>query len=150
MELTKAIVNLSDKKLNITQNDPSVRVIADHIRSTAFMIADGVMPSNEGRGYVLRRIIRRAIRHGHKLGIDKVFFYRLAPILALQTSDVYPELKKNLAIVEKTLKREEDRFLETLDQGMTILEESIANLTGSEIDVKLSLSFMILLVSLLT
>ena len=136
MELTKAIVNLSDKKLNITQSDPSVRVIADHIRSTAFMIADGVTPSNEGRGYVLRRIIRRAIRHGHKLGIDKVFFYRLAPILALQTSDIYPELKKNLAIVEKTLRREEDRFLETLDQGMTILEESIANLTGSEIDGK--------------
>ncbi len=136
MELTKAIVNLSDKKLNITQSDPSVRVIADHIRSTAFMIADGVTPSNEGRGYVLRRIIRRAIRHGHKLGIDKVFFYRLAPILALQTSDIYPELKKNLALVEKTLKREEDRFLETLDQGMTILEESIANLAGSEIDGK--------------
>ncbi len=136
MELTKAIVNLSDKKLNITQSDPSVRVIADHIRSTAFMIADGVMPSNEGRGYVLRRIIRRAIRHGHKLGIDKVFFYRLAPILALQTSDIYPELKKNLALVEKTLRREEDRFLETLDQGMTILEESIANLAGSEIDGK--------------
>jgi len=136
MELTKAIVNLSDKKLNITQSDPSVRVIADHIRSTAFMIADGVTPSNEGRGYVLRRIIRRAIRHGHKLGIDKVFFYRLAPILALQTSDIYPELKKNLAIVEKTLRREEDRFLETLDQGMTILEESIANLSGSEIDGK--------------
>ena len=136
MELTKAIVNLSDKKLNITQSDPSVRVIADHIRSTAFMIADGVTPSNEGRGYVLRRIIRRAIRHGHKLGIDKVFFYRLAPILALQTSDIYPELKKNLAIVEKTLRREEDRFLETLDQGITILEESIANLTGAEIDGK--------------
>ena len=136
MELTKAIVNLSDKKLNITQSEPSVRVIADHIRSTAFMITDGVMPSNEGRGYVLRRIIRRAIRHGHKLGIDKVFFYRLAPILALQTSDIYPELKKNLALVEKTLRREEDRFLETLDQGMTILEESIANLTGSEIDGK--------------
>jgi len=136
MELTKAIVNLSDKKLNITQSDPSVRVIADHIRSTAFMIADGVIPSNEGRGYVLRRIIRRAIRHGHKLGIDKVFFYRLAPILALQTSVIYPELKKNLALVEKTLKREEERFLETLDQGMIILEESIANLTGSEIDGK--------------
>ena len=136
MELTKAIVNLSDKKLNITQSDPSVRVIADHIRSTAFMIADGVMPSNEGRGYVLRRIIRRAIRHGHKLGIDKVFFYRLASILAIQTSDIYPELKKNLALVEKTLRREEDRFLETLDQGMTILEESIANLSDLEIDGK--------------
>jgi len=127
---------LSDTKLNINQSDPSVRVIADHIRSTAFMITDGVIPSNEGRGYVLRRIIRRAIRHGHKLGISKVFFYRLAPILSLQMDEVYPEIKKNLANVEKTLKREEERFLETLDQGMNILEESISNLKNKEIDGK--------------
>ena len=135
-ELTKAIVELSDSELNIDQTDPSVRVIADHIRSTAFMTADGVIPSNEGRGYVLRRIIRRAIRHGHRIGINKVFFYRLAPILALQMKEIYPELKKNLANVEKILKREEDRFLETLDQGMSILEESISKLTSSEIDGK--------------
>jgi alanyl-tRNA synthetase len=93
-----------------------------------------VIPSNEGRGYVLRRIIRRAIRHGHKIGIDKVFFYRLAPILALEMKDVYPELKKALANVEKVLKREEQRFAQTLDQGMGILEEAIANLKGSQID----------------
>jgi len=98
------------------------------------MIVDGVIPSNEGRGYVLRRIIRRAIRHGHKIGIDKVFFYRLAPVLALEMKDVYPELKKVLANVEKVLKREEERFAQTLDQGMGILEEAIANLKGSEID----------------
>ena len=135
-ELAKEIVKLSDSKLNIDQSDPSVRVIADHIRSTAFMIADGVLPSNEGRGYVLRRIIRRAIRHGHKIGISKVFFYRLAPILSLQMNEIYPELKKNLANVEKVLKREEERFLETLDQGMNILEESISNLKNKEIDGK--------------
>jgi len=135
-ELTKEIVKLSDAELNIDQINPSVRVIADHIRSTAFMIADGVLPSNEGRGYVLRRIIRRAIRHGHKIGITKVFFYRLAPILAIQMNEIYPELKKNLANVEKILKREEDRFLETLDQGMSILEESISKLSSTVIDGK--------------
>jgi alanyl-tRNA synthetase len=78
-----------------------VRVLADHIRSTAFMLVDGVIPSNEGRGYVLRRIIRRAIPHGHKIGINKVFFYRLAPVLALELKDAYPELKKVLPNVEK-------------------------------------------------
>jgi len=136
LDLSKEIVKLSDPKFNINQADPSVRVISDHIRSTAFMVADGVLPSNEGRGYVLRRIIRRAIRHGHKIGISKVFFYRLTPILAHQMKDVYPELKKNLANVEKVLKREEVRFLETLDQGMTILEESISNLKNKEINGK--------------
>jgi len=135
-ELTKEIVKLSASELNIDQTDSSVRVIADHIRSTAFMIADGVLPSNEGRGYVLRRIIRRAIRHGHQIGVNKIFFYRLAPILATQMNEIYPELKKNLANVEKVLKREEDRFLETLDQGMNILEESISKLTSSVIDGK--------------
>ena len=132
--LVKAVVDLTPKANGIKTDNASVRVIADHIRSTAFMIVDGVIPSNEGRGYVLRRIIRRAIRHGHKIGIDKVFFYRLAPVLALEMKDVYPELKKVLANVEKVLKREEERFAQTLDQGMGILEEAIANLKGSEID----------------
>ena len=132
--LTKAVVSLTPKANGIKTDNASVRVIADHIRSTAFMIVDGVIPSNEGRGYVLRRIIRRAIRHGHKIGIDKVFFYRLAPVLALETKDVYPELKKVLANVEKVLKREEERFAQTLDQGMGILEAAITNLKGSEID----------------
>ncbi len=134
--LTKAIVELTQKDSGIKQDNASVRVIADHIRSTAFMVADGVIPSNEGRGYVLRRIIRRAIRHGHKIGINKVFFYRLAPVLALEMKDAYPELKKNLAHVEKVLKREEQRFAQTLDQGMGILEEAINQLESSEIDGK--------------
>jgi alanyl-tRNA synthetase len=132
--LVKAIVDLTPSVNSIKQSDSSVRVIADHIRSTAFMIVDGVIPSNEGRGYVLRRIIRRAIRHGHKIGIDKVFFYRLAPVLALELNQVYPELKLALANVEKVLKREEERFAQTLDQGMGILEDAISNLKGSEID----------------
>ncbi len=132
--LTKAVVDLTPKENNVKVDNASVRVIADHIRSTAFMIVDGVIPSNEGRGYVLRRIIRRAIRHGHKIGINKVFFYRLAPVLALEVKNVYPELKKALANVEKVLKREEVRFAQTLDQGMGILEEAIVNLDGSEID----------------
>ena len=132
--LVKAVVDLTPKANGIKTDNASVRVIADHIRSTAFMIVDGVIPSNEGRGYVLRRIIRRAIRHGHKIGINKVFFYRLAPVLALEMKEVYPELKKALANVEKVLKREEQRFAQTLDQGMSILEAAIANLKGSQID----------------
>jgi len=132
--LTKSIVDLTPTDQSVKQENASVRVIADHIRSTAFMVVDGVIPSNEGRGYVLRRIIRRAIRHGHKIGIDKVFFYRLAPVLALEFKDAYPELKLALANVEKVLKREEERFAQTLDQGMGILEDAIANLTNSEID----------------
>ncbi|MBW5291364.1 MAG: Alanyl-tRNA synthetase [Candidatus Ruthia sp. Asou_11_S2] len=134
--LVKTIVNLTPKSNNIKNDNASVRVIADHIRSTAFMIVDGVIPSNEGRGYVLRRIIRRGIRHGHKMGIDKVFFYRLAPVLALEFKDAYPELKQALPKVEKILKREEQRFAQTLDQGMNLLEEAIPNLKGSEIDGK--------------
>ncbi len=132
--LIKAVVDLTPKTHGIKEDDASVRVIADHIRSTAFMIVDGVIPSNEGRGYVLRRIIRRAIRHGHKIGINKVFFYRLAPVLALEFKDVYPELKKALANVEKILKKEEKRFVQTLDQGMGILEEAIAGLKGNKLD----------------
>ncbi len=134
--LTKAIVELTQEDSSIKQDNASVRVIADHIRSTAFMIVDGVIPSNEGRGYVLRRIIRRAIRHGHKIDINKVFFYRLAPVLTLELKDAYPELKKNLANVEKVLKREEQRFVQTLNQGMGVLAEAIAKLKGHEIDGK--------------
>ncbi|MBA5249341.1 MAG: alanine--tRNA ligase, partial [Gammaproteobacteria bacterium] len=134
--LTKAVVALTPKNMGIKQDNASVRVIADHIRSTAFMIVDGVIPSNEGRGYVLRRIIRRAIRHGHKMGINQVFFYRLAPVLALELKEIYPELKKALANVEKVLKREEMRFAQTLDQGMGILEDAITHLQGNEIDGK--------------
>ncbi len=111
----------------------SLRVIADHIRSCVFMIVDGVLPSNEGRGYVLRRIIRRAIRHGYKLGQKDVFFYRLVPTLVKQMGEAYPELVKEQANVERALKLEEERFAETLENGMKILEDDIAQLNGKVI-----------------
>jgi len=111
----------------------SLRVIADHIRSCSFLIADGVMPSNEGRGYVLRRIIRRAIRHGYRLGIHEVFFYKLVAPLALEMGEAFPELKAAQANVERILKKEEERFAETLGQGMKILETCVAKMQGSEI-----------------
>ena len=112
----------------------SLRVIADHIRSCSFLIVDGILPSNEGRGYVLRRIIRRAVRHGHKLGKSEPFFYKLVNELAAEMGDAYPELRKQQAMVEKVLRQEEERFAETLEQGMGILEEAIANLKGRVID----------------
>jgi len=111
----------------------SLRVIADHIRSCAFLIVDDVMPSNEGRGYVLRRIIRRACRHGHQLGMDDLFFYKLVQPLAETMGEAYPELVKAQANVERVLKMEEERFAETLDQGMKILQEDIAQLKGKTI-----------------
>ena len=111
----------------------SLRVIADHIRSCSFMVADGVMPSNEGRGYVLRRIIRRAIRHGYRLGIHEVFFYKLVAPLALEMGEAFPELKTAQANVERILKKEEERFAETLGQGMKILEACVAKIQGTVI-----------------
>ncbi|MFI3190593.1 MAG: alanine--tRNA ligase [Methylococcales bacterium] len=114
-------------------NQSSLRVIADHIRSCAFLIADGVMPSNEGRGYVLRRIIRRAIRHGYRLGIQDVFFYQLVAPLVEEMGEAFPELKANQAQVERVLQKEEQRFAETLGQGMKILEACVAKLHGTVI-----------------
>ena len=111
----------------------SLRVIADHIRSCSFLIVDGVLPSNEGRGYVLRRIIRRACRHGHQLGMDDLFFYKLVQPLAEVMGDAYPELVRAQADVERVLKLEEQRFAETLDQGMKILQEDIDRLEGKTI-----------------
>ncbi|MDZ7752482.1 MAG: alanine--tRNA ligase [Gammaproteobacteria bacterium] len=113
--------------------DKSLRVIADHIRSGAFLIADGVVPANEGRGYVLRRIVRRAIRHGHRLGLRDPFFHRLVAPLAREMGDAYPELHERREIIERVLKQEETRFAETLDQGMAILEQAVANLEGEVI-----------------
>ncbi len=111
----------------------SLRVIADHIRSCAFLITDGVMPSNEGRGYVLRRIIRRAARHGYKLGMNDPFFYRLVTPLVDEMGEAYPELIAASDNVMRVLKLEEERFAETLDQGMRILETDINNLSGHTI-----------------
>ena len=111
----------------------SLNVIADHIRACSFLIVDGVLPGNEGRGYVLRRIIRRAIRHGKKLGTNELFFHKLVAPLVNEMGDAYPELAKAQAHVEKVLAKEETRFAETLDQGMEILEAAIADLDSKEI-----------------
>lgn len=111
----------------------SLRVIADHIRSCAFMVVDGVLPANEGRGYVLRRIIRRAIRHGYRLGVNDVFFYKLVAPLVAEMGSAFPELKQAQEQVERVLKKEEERFAETLEQGMKILEASVNKLDGNVI-----------------
>ena len=112
----------------------SLRVISDHIRSCAFLVVDGVLPSNEGRGYVLRRIIRRAARHGHQLGCKQPFFFQLVDALDQQMGDAYPELRKHRSHVERVLQTEEQRFAETLEQGMRILEDAISRLDGNVID----------------
>ena len=111
----------------------SLNVIADHIRSCAFLVLDGVIPSNEGRGYVLRRIIRRAIRHGHKLGMNEPFFHKLVAPLADVMGEAYPELVNEKGRVEQALLAEEKQFSRTLDNGMTILEKAITELTGETI-----------------
>ena len=108
----------------------SLHVIADHIRSCVFLIVDGVVPSNEGRGYVLRRIIRRAVRHGYQLGVKDIFFYRIVNALVEVMGEAYPELVKEQARVEKSLKEEEEQFARTLENGMAILEKAIAELDG--------------------
>jgi alanyl-tRNA synthetase len=108
----------------------SLRVIADHIRSCSFLIVDGVIPSNEGRGYVLRRIIRRAVRHGYQLGVKDVFFYKLVSSLVAVMGEAYPELVEKQALIEKALNEEEQQFARTLENGMVILEKAIADLKG--------------------
>lgn len=112
----------------------SLRVIADHIRSCAFLISDGVMPSNEGRGYVLRRIIRRAVRHGHMLGAKDAFFYKLVSPLIDVMGSAADELRKQKAIVEQVLKTEEEQFARTLERGLALLDEELANLKGDTLD----------------
>ena len=115
-------------------SNQSLRVVADHIRSCAYLIADGVMPSNEGRGYVLRRIIRRAVRHGNKLGAQGVFFYKLVGPLAEIMGSAGEDLKAQQELVEKVLKIEEDNFSRTLDRGLTILNEALDNIDGNVLD----------------
>lgn len=132
--LLKAIAKLADIDPKSEQfNNASLKVIADHIRSCSFLIVDGVVPSNEGRGYVLRRIIRRAARHGHKLGLDDAFFYKLVQPLVNEMGEAYPELVSAQQQVEKELLKEEQRFAKTLDKGMKILETGIADLKGDTI-----------------
>ncbi|MBE0470051.1 MAG: alanine--tRNA ligase [Methyloprofundus sp.] len=129
-KLLKVAADLAGTK-DLTQS--SLRVIADHIRSCAFMVVDGVMPSNEGRGYVLRRIIRRAIRHGYRLGIREVFFFQLVAPLVAEMGAAYPELAAAQEQVERILKLEEERFAETLEQGMKILEACVEKMHGTVI-----------------
>ncbi len=129
--LIRAAAELADTR-DLAAN--SLRVIADHIRSCTFLIIDGVLPSNEGRGYVLRRIIRRAIRHGYKLGIQETFFYKLVSVLEKEMGDAYPELVRGRAQVERVLKLEEERFAETLANGMSLLEGEIKETRGTMID----------------
>ena len=114
-------------------DNSSLNVIVDHIRSCAFLIVDGVLPGNEGRGYVLRRIIRRAIRHGNKLGATQPFFHKLVGSLVIEMGEAYPELAKLQAQVEKALLAEEEQFAKTLDNGMSILDEALASLEGTVI-----------------
>ncbi|MBI2786878.1 MAG: alanine--tRNA ligase, partial [Legionella longbeachae] len=118
---------------NIDLQHTSLKVIADHIRSCAFLIADGVLPGNEGRGYVLRRIIRRAIRHGNKLGLPTPFFPKLVQPLIEVMGDAYPELIKFQTHIEKILTQEENQFTRTLDQGLRLLQEQMHSLGGNEI-----------------
>jgi len=128
--LVSAAADVTDCR---TIDSPSLRVIADHIRACAFLILDGVLPSNEGRGYVLRRIIRRAIRHGYKLGQQRPFFYRLVPVLADQMGGAYPELAEGAEHAARVLRQEEERFAETLTHGMALLEDAISGLSGATI-----------------
>lgn len=134
IDLFQHLIKAAAKITGVTDlEQKSLRVIADHIRSSAFLVVDGVTPGNEGRGYVLRRIVRRAIRHGYQLGCTHSFFNELVPALDEQMGDAYPELRKAVAHVQKVLKLEEERFAETLEQGMKILEQAIADMDSDEI-----------------
>jgi alanyl-tRNA synthetase len=134
IDLFANLIAATTKILGVrNDSSSSLNVIVDHIRACAFLITDGVLPGNEGRGYVLRRIIRRAIRHGKKLGVDDVFFHKLVAPLCDEMGDAYPELVKARAHVGKVLEKEERRFAETLDQGMEILEAAISSLDSKEL-----------------
>ena len=130
--LIRAIAKLP-KSVEIDLEHPSLKVIADHIRACSFLIADGVMPSNEGRGYVLRRIIRRAVRHGNKLGLQTPFFHKLVKPLVEVMGDAYPELIEYQAQIERVLTQEENQFTRTLEQGLRLLQDQIQALKGKEI-----------------
>ena len=131
---TDLMRSLIEASANATSSDPdgpgktSHRVIADHLRSTSFLIADGVMPSNEGRGYVLRRIMRRAMRHAHMLGAQDPVMFKLVPALVRQMGAAYPELSRAQALIEETLKLEETKFKQTLDRGLRLLDDELSRL----------------------
>jgi alanyl-tRNA synthetase len=134
IDLFRALIDAVAGILGVTdRTNKSLNVIADHIRSCAFLIVDGVLPSNEGRGYVLRRIIRRAARHGHLLGATQPFFFRLVAPLVKEMGAAYPELARAQTQVERALRQEEERFAETLSTGLRILEDDIAKLKGKKV-----------------
>ncbi|MCC2595323.1 alanine--tRNA ligase [Pusillimonas sp. MFBS29] len=127
IDLFQALIKAAARETDVTDLDNnSLKVIADHIRACSFLIVDGVIPSNEGRGYVLRRIVRRALRHGHKLGQSGTFFHRLVKDLVAEMGPAYPELVAQQSRVEQVLKQEEERFSETLENGMKILDAALA------------------------
>ncbi|WOT06146.1 alanine--tRNA ligase [Shewanella youngdeokensis] len=135
IDIFQALIKKTAEILNVTDlENKSLRVIADHIRSCAFLIADGVMPSNEGRGYVLRRIIRRAVRHGNKLGATSSFFFKLLPTLIEVMGDAAKGIIATQAIVEKSLKAEEEQFARTLERGLGLLDNALSNLKGNVLD----------------
>ncbi|HOX00578.1 MAG TPA: alanine--tRNA ligase-related protein, partial [Deltaproteobacteria bacterium] len=127
------VANMAGKKYGENEDaDVSVRVVADHARASAFLVGDGVLPSNEGRGYVLRRIIRRAARHGKLLGLGKPFLHEVAMQVASGMGDVYPELLARKDFIDKVITGEEERFLRTLDRGLALLDEVMAELRGKK------------------
>ena len=130
IDIFQGLIAAAARETNTTDlSSPSLKVLADHIRACSFLIADGVIPGNEGRGYVLRRIIRRAIRHGYKLGARSAFFFKLVPDLVNLMGEAYPELATNQSRIMDMLKLEEDRFFETIENGMEILETELAAMT---------------------
>ncbi|HEY9236467.1 MAG TPA: alanine--tRNA ligase, partial [Phenylobacterium sp.] len=128
VDLFRTLIAASKDLVGDGTNGPSHRVIADHLRSTSFLIADGVSPSNEGRGYVLRRIMRRAMRHAHLLGAEEPLMHRLAPVLVAEMGEAYPELRRAEPVIVETLRQEEERFRRTLGRGMALLDEATANM----------------------
>ncbi|BCB27824.1 alanine--tRNA ligase [Sulfurimicrobium lacus] len=133
IDLFQALIKAAARETHCADLDsPSLKVLADHIRACSFLIADGIIPGNEGRGYVLRRIIRRAIRHGYKLGARAAFFHKMVVDLVSEMGDAYPELKENQARVTDVLKQEEERFFATIEHGMAILEAELAEMAGKD------------------
>ncbi len=131
IDLFRSLIAATAATLKVDDfSHPSLKIIADHIRSCSFLIADGVIPGNEGRGYVLRRIIRRAVRHGNKLGATETFFYRLVPELVTEMGGAYANLREKQTLIMEALRSEEEQFARTLEKGMDLLEEALSNLSS--------------------
>lgn len=134
IDLFQSLLKAAAEAIGCANDDaPSLKVVADHIRSCSFLVADGVLPSNEGRGYVLRRIIRRACRHGNKLGAKGTFFHKIVAALVAEMGEAFPELKQQQVHIERVLKTEEEQFAKTLEHGLKILEQDLASLQGQVI-----------------